>query len=587
MNCYAGQILFVDLTEHCISAQPLNRDWLTDYWGCWGLALRYYWDEVSPDVNPLAPENSVVLMTGTLSGTLTPLSGRMCMVSKSPQTGTVFQSNVGGSFSNELKLAGYDGIVIRGRASQPVYLKINDNQVSLESAASLWGKGIFETDHLLIAASGLAKAKTLAIGPAGENLLKYSCVGSEAYRQLGRSGGGALFGSKNLKGIVCQGSGGIRVAEMGSFLEKIDHYKHTSLLTDANLWAYTDGTPILMEVTNEMGIHPSRNYTEGINEEIQPLASAAMKKSKLGDRACLSCPIACGKFTDVNGAQMEGPEYETLNMGGSNCSVNDLEQVILFNRLCDDLGMDTISCGNIMAMAMAMTETGRHDFGLPFGPSKAYLDIVTEIATLSTERGRDLALGARDLAEKYQCEDLSTEVKGMEMPAYDPRGNYGMGLTYAVSERGACHMRAFTVFSETPFDLEVQARDVVAGQNLNAVKWSLGFCDVWANLTPEIMADILSTALDKEVTPEELLLSGERIWNLGRLFNLRAGITADDDKLPSKIHKQPLAKGPQQGRIFAKEDFELAKATFYKLRDWGSDGVPSAVKLAELGLDQL
>ena len=586
MNCYAGNMLFVDLTKRSVTVEPLREEWLDDYWGCWGLALRYYWEEVTPQVAPLAPENALVLMTGTLGGTLVPLTGRMCLVSKSPQTGTVFQSNVGGGFANELKLAGYDGIVIRGRASAPVYLKIDNARVSLEDATALWGTGIFEADRRLKTEAASGEAKTLAIGQAGENLVRFSCIGSEAYRQLGRSGGGALFGSKNLKGIVCSGNGGIQVAEMATFLKTIDHHKTTSLLSEENLWAFTDGTPILMEATNEMGIHPTRNFTAGVNQEVAPLASDAMKKAKLGDRACISCPLACGKFTDVNGAQMEGPEYETLNMGGSNCSVNDLEQVILFNRLCDDLGMDTISCGSILGMAMEMTEKGVCDFGLPFGPSRDYLEVVTEIATLSSDRGRQLAQGAKALAEQYQCEELSTQIKGMELPAYDPRGNYGMGLSYATSERGACHMRAFTVFSETPFDLEGQAREVAEGQDLNAVKWSLGFCDVWANLTPEIMADLLSAGIGRTVTAAELLRSGERIWNLTRLFNLRAGFTAADDNLPSKLHKQRHGQGPNADRVFKKEDFELARASYYRLRGWDSDGVPSAAKLAELGLDQ-
>lgn len=585
MNCYAGKMLFVDLTERQVTIEPLRQEWLRDYWGSWGLALRYYWEEVSPQVAPLAPENALVLMTGTLGGTLVPLSGRMCLVSKSPQTGTVFQSNVGGSFANELKFAGFDGIVIRGRASAPVYLKILNNEVSLEDATNIWGKGIFASDRLLITAAASSEAKTLSIGPAGENLLRYSCIGSEAYRQLGRSGGGALFGSKNLKGIVCRGTGGIQVAEMDEFLQRINLHKTTSLLSEDNLWAYTDGTPILMEATNELGIHPTRNFTAGINDKIKPLASDAMKTAKLGDRACASCPLACGKFTDVNGAQMEGPEYETLNMGGSNCDINDLEQVILFNRLCDDLGLDTISCGSTMAMAMEMTEKGIHDFGLPFGPSRGYLQVVTEIATLSSARGKDLAMGAKGLAEKYCCEELSAQVKGLEMPAYDPRGNYGMGLAYATSERGACHMRAFTVFSKTPFDLKEQVREVVVGQNLNAIKWSLGFCDVWINITPEIMADLLTSGLGQPVTAAELLRSGERIWNLARLFNLRAGFTAADDKLPSKFHQQRRGRGPHGERVFSQADFDLSKSDFYQLRGWGQDAVPSAAKLVELGLE--
>lgn len=584
IHCYTGNILFVNLTTRTVTVRPLSQEWAEAFWGGWGLALRYYWEAVTPEVDPLAPENALVLMTGTLGGTLAPMSGRFCLVSKSPQTGTVFESNVGGAFSNELKFAGYDGMVITGKADSPVALTIADDGVHLVDAQPIWGLGTFEADRRLKAMMGTEEAKTLSIGPAGENLVPYACVSSEAYRQLGRGGSGALFGSKRLKGIACRGTGAVRVADMTAFLQQARTALETSVLSNDNRWAETDGTPILMDATNEMGIHPTRNFSRGVNDAIAPLASDAIKAHKRGDRACAACPLACGKFTEVNGARMEGPEYETLCMGGSNCGVNDLEQVIHFNRRCDDLGLDTISCGNTMAMAMEMTQQGRHDFRLNFGSSPDYLEVIEEIASLSTPRGRDLALGAKGLAEKYDCRDLSLEIKGMELPAYDPRGNYGMGLTYAVSERGACHMRAFTVFSDAPFDLEAQARDVVDAQNLNTIKWSLGLCDVWGTVTPELMADLLSAGLGRTVTPEALLLAGERIWNLSRMFNLRAGWTADDDRLPVKILSTPLPEGPQAGRIFAETDFMAAREMFYAMRGWDVNGVPGPEKLTQLDL---
>ncbi|MBW1963470.1 MAG: aldehyde ferredoxin oxidoreductase family protein [Deltaproteobacteria bacterium] len=585
MNLYAGKVLMVDLTEKKISTEPLREEWLKDYWGCWGLALRYYWDLVSTDVDPLSPKNAIIIMTGPFCGTLVPMTSRFCLVSKSCQTGTVFESNTGGAFGPELKFAGYDGIIIKGQADSPTYLSIIDDKVSLENAEALTGKGIFETEKLLKEAVGSTQAKTLAIGPAGENLIGYACVGTESYRQMGRAGAGALFGSKKLKGIVCRGTGGIRVADMPAFLEKITHYKETNLFSEDNLWAKTDGTPILMDVTNEMGIHPTRNFTYGVNENIKSLNSDAIKAAKLGDRACASCPLACGKFTHINGAEMEGPEYETLCLGGSNCEINDLEQVIRFNRLCDDLGLDTISCGNTIGLAMDLTGKRRHDFGLEFGDPKEYLKVVSEIATLSTERGRDFAMGAQKMAEKYQAQDLVTQIKGLEFPAYEPRGNYGMGLAYATSERGACHMRAFTVFAEDPFDIEAMAREVIDGQNFNTIKWSMCFCDMWATITPEIMAELLSIGLGETVKPEQLVKSGEKIWNLSRLFNIRAGFTADDDVLPPKVMNQPLEKGPHAGKVFKEEDFEAAKRTYYQLRGWDEKGVPLQKKLAELGLE--
>ncbi|MCF8068602.1 MAG: aldehyde ferredoxin oxidoreductase family protein [Desulfobacterales bacterium] len=586
MNLYAGKVLVADLTNKTVSTEPLKDEWLKDYVGCWGLGLRYFYDLVKADVDPLSPENVIIIMTGPLTGTSTPLSARFAMVSKSPQTGTVFESNTGGAFAPELKFAGYDGIIIKGKADGLTYLKIDNDKVSLEDASEMAGKGIFDTEKLLKNAVDCQEAKTLSIGQAGENCVPYACVGTETYRQMGRGGGGAIFGSKNLKGIVCRGTGGIKVADMGKFLKSVRGYLETNVLSEDNLWAKTDGTPILMDVTNDMGIHPTKNFTYGINEDVAKINTDAMKEAKIGDRACATCVYACGKYTHIKGQEMEGPEYETLVLGGSNLGVNNLEAIIRFNRICDDMGLDTISCGSVIGVAMDMSEKGRKDFGLKFGDKEEYLKATEEIGLLSTERGKELAAGARALAKKYNSDDLTTEVKGMDFPAYDPRGNYGMGITYAMSERGACHMRAFTAFEEDAFNIDSMAQAVIDGQNGNTAKWSLGLCDVWATITPEIMADIMTIGLGKEVTPDELNMAGERIWNLTRLFNLKAGFTAADDRLPKKM-TQALQSGPNDGKIFSDDDFAKAKKLFYQLRGWDESGVPSKEKLAELGLDQL
>jgi len=587
MNLYAGKLLVVDLTKKEISTEPLRQEWIRQYWGSWGLALRYYWDLVEPTVDPLSAENAIVIMTGPFSGTLVPLTSRLSLVSKSPHTGTIFTSNVGGAFGPELKYAGYDGLIIKGASDTPVYLKIVDQQVTIEDATPMNGKGIFATEELLEEAVGEIGAKTLAIGPAGEKLITYSMIGSESYRQFGRSGTGALFGSKNLKGVVCKGTGSVSVADMPKFIERITHHKQENLFTEDNLWANTDGTAVLVDATNELGIHPTRNYSAGINERKETLNSDAIKAAKVADRACAGCPLACGKFTKIGDAEVEGPEYETLCLGGSNCEVNDLESIIKFNRVCDDLGLDTMSCGSTISMAMEMTESGRKDFGVKFGDAQEYLRVVEEIAALSTERGRDLALGAKRLAEKYQAADLSMEVKGLEMPAYEPRGNYGMGLAYATSERGACHLRAFTIFSETPFAIETQVKDVIEAQNFNAIKWSMCYCDFWGSINTEVTADLLSVGLGEEVTAAELDQAGERIWNLSRLFNLENGFGAKEDSLPEKVLKNPLKKGPHAGKTFNAEDFSVALQSYYQQRGWDQEGRPAVEKLAELGLDQL
>lgn len=586
MNLYAGQVLHVDLTAQEIRPKPINKDWLQDYIGGWGLAVKYFYEKVDPKIDPLSAENALVIMTGPLCGTLAPTASRTSLVSKSPHTGTIFETNVGGAFGPELKFAGYDGIVITGKAEHPVYLRIEDDNVSLEDAEPSRGKGIFETEQWLAGEMGHG-VKSLCIGPAGENLVTYACIGSEAYRQMGRGGAGALFGAKNLKAIACRGSGGVQVENLGVFLEKVTQHKESNLLTDENLWAKNDGTPMLIDVTNEIGIHPTRNYSAGVNPNRHSLDAEAINAVKIGDRACASCPLGCGNFTSINGVQMEGPEYETLCLGGSNCEINDMEQVMRFNRLCDDMGLDTMSAGGTIGLAMELSESGVKDFGLKFGQAEEYLKVIAEIANLSSHRGQDLALGAAQLAEKYGAPEKAAHSKGLEMPAYDPRGSYGMGLAYATSERGACHLRAFTIFADDPFKLRAMARDVIDGQNGNAVKWSMCFCDFWGSIDTTGMADMLAAGLGRQVSAEDLNRAGERIWNLIRLFNLNAGFTAADDTLSEKITKQALKHGPHEGRVLNAETLEEMKALYYHLRGWDEVGRPKENKLRELGLHGL
>ena len=585
-NLYAGRMLHVDLTAGSVTSEPINETWAKEYIGGWGLGAKYFSESVEPTVEPLSADNAVVIMTGPMAGTLAPTGSRTCLVSKSPHTGTIFESNIGGAFGPELKFAGFDGIVISGKADKPVWLRIEDDQVSLEDAASLWGKGIFETETQLEADVGIGM-KSLAIGPAGENRVPFACVGSESYRQMGRGGVGTLFGSKNLKAVAVKGTGGVQVAEIGEFWGAVSEHLEGNLMTIDNQWAKDQGTPMLVDVTNEMGIHPTRNFTKGVNTNHRKLDADAVTDIKIGDRACATCPLGCGNFTSVNGVQVEGPEYETLCLGGSNCDVNDMEQVMRFNRKCDDLGLDTMSTGNVIGLAMALTESGDADLELNFGDAAAYLQVLDEMAHCSTERGRDLNLGAAKLADKYGQPDQAAHSKGLEMPAYDPRGNYGMGLAYATSERGACHLRAFPLFADDPFKLKDLADDVVTMQNANGAKWSMCFCDFWGSVDTTIMADLLTKGLGRQLSATDLDKVGERVWNLVRMFNLAAGFTAADDTLSEKLTKRALENGPHEGRTLDPETLEELKRFYYRKRGWDQDGRPKAAKLRELGLAEM
>ena len=281
---------------------------------------------------------------------------------------------------------------------------------------------------------------------------------------------------------------------------------------------------------------------------------------------------------------MEGPEYETLCLGGSNCEIHNLEAVMKFNRLCDDYGLDTMSTGNIIGLAMDITESSLHDYGIRFGNAEEYLCLIEEIAMGSTQRGKDLALGAKKLAAKHGAEDMAAHAKNLEMPAYDPRGNYGMALGYATSERGACHLRSFTLFEDEPFKVKEMTQAVMKNQNINAVKWSMGLCDFWGTVDTSIMADFMTKGLGKKISGRDLEKAGERIWNLTRLFNLKAGFTAADDTISDRLLNKALENGPYEGKKFDLKALAQMKALLYHLRGWDTEGRPLEKKLEELDL---
>ncbi|GFP39774.1 aldehyde ferredoxin oxidoreductase family protein [Candidatus Hakubella thermalkaliphila] len=586
MYLYAGKIAKADLTQKKITIEETNRDWIDQYVGGMGLGFRYFFSQVRPDVDPLSPQNAMVFMNGPLAESMAPLSCRLPMVSKSPQTGTIFESNVGGAIAAELKYAGYDGIIIKGKSDQPVYIAIKDDRVEIKDAQGLWGKGIFETEEKLKSMEKDEEVKSFVIGPAGENLVPMACIGTEAYRQLGRGGTGAIMGSKNLKAITVRGTQGVQVADMKGFLDYTSEIFQSNLLTVDNLWAHTDGTPAFVASTNDMGIHPTLNFQQGTFEHWEKIDSVAVKSIKRRARACRSCPMACGNFVRTEKVMVEGPEYETLALAGSNCGISNIEAVAQFNEICDDLGLDTISTGNIIAFAMEMTEKKIYDFGVTFGDEDNYLRIPKEIATLSG-RGKEMAQGVRSMAARYGGKEFAMEVKGLEMPGYEPRGNWGMGLAYATSERGACHLRAFTAFSETPYDLAAMAQEVVYQQNFNSVKWPMCLCDFWGTFNTDIMTQFLKFGLGKNISAEQLDQIGERIWNLSRIFNLRAGMKKVDDDLPPRIKKDPLIGGRAQGKVLSEEDLETMLQTYYELRGWDKEGVPTQKKLSSLGLADL
>ncbi|SMP42716.1 aldehyde ferredoxin oxidoreductase family protein [Anoxynatronum buryatiense] len=586
MMGYQNKVLRVNLSSKSWSTEPLNMTWAKKYIGGKGLGIKYLYEELAPHTDPFSPENKLIFMTAPLTGTTVPCSGKLAIISRSPATGTILDCSIGGHIASEIKFAGYDAVIIEGALDEPGVLKIEDDHITFLPADDLWGKGSHETETALIEAHG-KDMKVISIGPAGENLSTMACINSDYYRQAGRGGIGSVMGSKKLKGFLVKGTGGVQVHSIQEAITRINEIMRSDTLTDDNLWAYTDGTAMLVEMSHNTGILPTHNFQDGTFGAYQGIDSEAMKKARSGKKACGSCALGCGNFTKTGRGAVEGPEYETLALCGSSCGIGELDAVVKFNDLCDDMGLDTISVGNTTAFAMELTEKGIKDFGLRFGDVESYLK-VPELIARKEGIGMELGLGTRELAKRYGGEDFAMQVKGLEFPGYEPRGSWGMGLAYATSDRGACHMRAWPVAVEAygdvdAFTVEGKAQLVMEMQNSNAVKFSLILCDFWA-AGEEAMAEVLNLITGADYTAEELLAIGERVVNIARAFNIREGFTGTHDTLPNRIFNDALKSGATAGKKIPREDFDRMLAEYYHLRGWTAEGIISDEKTAVLEL---
>jgi len=397
------------------------------------------------------------------------------------------------------------------------------------------------------------------------------------------------MGHKGLKAIAIRGTGSVTVGDAKAFLADLYRMHGEYILTEDNLWTTEEGTPFLAQVISDAGVIPTRNWSTGTFDGIEKINSESFLKIRTKNRACYQCALACRQWHEAGGVAGEGPEYETIALCGANCGVGDIEALLKFNQECDEWGLDTISCGAVVALAMDLTEKGVKDFGLRFGEVEGYLK-APELIVMRAGIGAELALGARALAKKYGHPELSFEVKNLELPGYDPRGSFGMALAYATSDRGGCHMRSFPANDEViagtlpPDSLEGKAEYNMNGQNFSSLKYTGIWCDFWA-IDANQMSQLFKHVWQREVAEEELGAIGERIWNLGRLFNLREGVEADD--LPIKLYAEEYAHttGVSAGKAIGVKTFKEASGEYYKLRGWDENGVPTEAKLAELGVD--
>jgi len=591
MDFYTGKVLRLDLTRLHASVEPLNEEWTRLFVGGKGLLLRYLFEELAPGTDPLAPENPLILASGPFAGTLVATCSRLAVGCKSPATGTLLDSYVGGSFAPELKFAGYDLVVITGRAPEPVLVRVVDGDVDFVPAEGrYWGLETAALEALVREEMGPG-AKVLSTGPAGENLVPFACLSTDQFHKAGRGGAGAVMGSKNLKALAVRGTGSVTTGDARAFTADMLRLQNERVLTDDNAWTYEEGTPALVETVNGAGSLPTRNWRSGTFDGAGAIDSAALLRIRTKVRACTQCPLACRQVHDFEGYVCEGPEFETLGLCGSNCGIADLAAVAAFNRECDELGLDTMSTGSVVGLAMDLCEAGAADYGLGFGDVATYL----EVPRLIAERrgfGAELALGARDLAALKGRPDLAHEVKGLEMPAYDPRGTFGMGLGYATSDRGACHMRAFTAADDilggsgAADSLEGKALLVAEQQDFSALAWTGVWCANMA-LDTAFLGEHFRHLWGRETSHEELMTIGARIWNLGRLLNLREGLRREDDTLPQRILVASHTDGVAAGKVIGAEAFAEALAEYYSVRGWDAEGVPSNATLSRLSLSDL
>ncbi|MBW1736615.1 MAG: aldehyde ferredoxin oxidoreductase family protein [Deltaproteobacteria bacterium] len=596
MYGWVGRILRVNLSDGTVSFEALKPDMAQKFVGGNGLGTKILYDEMNPRADALGPDNKLIFATGPLTGTGAVCGSRYMVITKSPLTGCIACSNSGGYFGPELKFAGYDAMVFEGKAAEPVYLSIVDDHVEIKSAKHLWGKDVPETEKMIRAevdnpwdAGGTS---ILSIGSAGERLAKVACIMNDTSRALGRSGVGAVMGSKNLKAVAVRGTKGVQVHDGKAFKKEMRAFLKDMQDIESYGWQsrFKFGTWVVVQGMVNMRMLPTKNFQAGFIEGV-PTPPEMREQILVKERSCFSCPFAGGrgsKVTDPDFAgEGEGPEHESYTMLGPNCGVTDLAAVTKANYICNETGMDTISAGGAIACAMELSEKGyipEKDlpFPLKFGDKHAVVKL-TEMMAKREGFGERLAEGSYRLAEHYGHPEIAMTVKKQDMPALHPQGYQGLALAYATSNRGACHTKANLVFSKR-LEWEGQAEVVKKGQDYTSLVDAAGACwSIYSGV--HYLDDHLVAALEActgaGYSKEKAMQAGERIFNLQRIFNLRAGITGKEDTLPKRLLETPLLDGDNEGKVVMLNEM---LPEYYRLRGWDVRGVPTPEKLEELGL---
>jgi aldehyde:ferredoxin oxidoreductase len=609
MHGWRGKVLRIDLTKGEIKEESLDPAVARDYLGGRGLGVYYLNKEADPGCDPLSPENMLIMAVGPLTGTTAPTAARYMVMTKGPLTGAITCSNSGGHFPREMKRAGYDALIFTGRAAGPVYLWVDKGRFELRRAGHLWGKTVPETTNALLDETD-AKARVACIGPAGEKLVLFAAIMNDRYRAAGRSGVGAVMGSKNLKAVVVLGEGSVPLADKEQFNEIQERVltKLRNAVKAAPSPLSLHGTiGVMTPLTQKYGILPTKNFQQGTFDGWEAISGQTLTRTYLQKTvACWACPIACGRYTKVDEpgfeGEGEGPEYETGFALGALCMVDNLAAVTKANYVCNDLGLDTMSMGATVACAMELFDRGyvsEKETGGPvrWGDGHRLVELV-KLTGYREGFGNELAEGSLRLARRYGHPELAMVSKGLELPGYDPRGLQGSGLNYATSPIGGSHCRAHMAYCEMvgipklvdPHEWKGKARIVKRWQDVFSLIDSAGLCLFFAvrnllrpdlEILPDGILEYLNAATGAGYTLDELVKVGERTLNAERLFLTRAGFSRKDDSLPPRLLNEPFSEGPAMGKVVHLEEM---LDEYYQERGWTRDGIPTEAKLRELGL---
>ena len=595
-------ILKIDLSSGHFEEYLPPEEWIRDYLGGASLAARILYKDLRKDLDPFSPGAPILFLVGPLTGTLGPAVSRFVVCGKSPATGLWAESNCGGFWGPELRFAGYDGIWLTGRSEHRAYISISNKKIEIKNAEHFWGLDTYDIQHGIRKELGRPKAKVLSIGLAGENRVSFAGLFCDHGRTAGRTGLGAVLGSKNIKALAVKGSGKIPISQPEKFnvqRSSANRFLKNDLVAKV---AHDLGTAGVSDYSDYLGIMPKKYYSRGLMEGSERISGSAMSESILvGTSACHGCVVACGRVVDLgDGIRRKGPEYETLVSFGSNLLIHDLKAIVKLNELCDRFGLDTISTGNVIGLAYKFYEENVIDqadtdgLALEWGSPSGALGLIQMIANRSGI-GDLMAKGSRSFAAYYGMEEEAVQVNGLEVAGHDPRGATGMAIVYATSPRGACHNKSdyyFVDWGQTHDSIGIEhysrqggsekSANVARHQNFRSVFDALGVC-LFSHVPFQMIVDLTNLSLKNVYTIDELMLSGEKAWNLKRCINIRQGLTAANDKLPKALLK-PYKEGGSADFV---PEFKEMMQSYYLARDWDAvTGIPSKDKLQALGLGE-